>query len=74
MIDPVSVISDAPARAMPKSVTFGDALVVDDHVVGLEVAVDHAALVGEPGGLQDLDAQVDHPHLVERRLGRSRCP
>ena len=41
-----------------------------DHVVGLEVAMDHAALVREAGGVQDLDPEVDRPLLAERRLLR----
>ena len=48
---------------------LGVALVVDDHVVRLEVAVDDSVAVGEPGRLEDLDAQVDRAVLVERRLG-----
>ena len=69
MIDPVSVISEAPARAMPKSVTFAWPFVVDDHVVRLEVAVDDAVAVRERGGGEDLQAEVDHLLLGQRRLG-----
>ena len=36
--------------------------------MGLEVAVDHAALVSEAGGAQDLDADVDRTVLRQRRL------
>ena len=43
--------------------------VVDDHVVRLEVAVDHAVAVGEARGLEDLRADVDHALLCQRRLG-----
>ena len=69
MIEPVCVMSDAPARAMPKSVTLARPSVVDDHVVRLEVAVDDAAAVGEARRAQDLDGEVDRPHRVQRRLG-----
>ena len=68
MIEPVSVISEAPARAMPKSVTLAWPCVVDDDVVRLEVAVDHAAAVGEAGGGEHLDPEVDRVLLAERRL------
>jgi hypothetical protein len=44
------------------------ALGVDDHVVGLDVAVDDAALVREAGGAQDLDADVDDLRGRERAL------
>ena len=68
MIEPVSVMSEAPARAIPKSVTLAWSVVVDDHVVRLEVAVDDAAAVGEPRRLEDLDRDVDRADRVERRL------
>ena len=42
--------------------------VVDDHVVRLEVAVDHAVAVREPRRLEDLDRDVDRPERIERRL------
>ena len=42
--------------------------VVDDHVVGLQVAVDHAVAVGEPSGLEDLDREVDRSYRVDRGL------
>src|SRR6185295_12572976 len=41
---------------------------VDDDVVGLEVAVDDPAAVGEARGAQDLDGQVDGAVGVQRRL------
>ena len=44
------------------------ALLVEDHVVGLEVAVDDAAAVGEAGGAQDLHDDVDRRHGVERAV------
>ena len=54
---------------MPKSVTLGDALGVHDHVVRLEVAVDHAALVARTRRRCRIwTPEVDHAHLVERRL------
>ena len=54
MIEPVWVMSEAPARAIPKSVTFARALVVDDHVVRLEVAVDDPRRCAKRAALQDL--------------------
>ena len=47
MIEPVSVMSDAPARAIPKSATCTRAFLVDQDVVRLDVAVHDPALVGE---------------------------
>ena len=41
---------------------------VDDHVVRLEVAVDHAAAVSEATGLEDLDRDVDRADRIERRF------
>ena len=46
------------------------AVVVHDHVVRLEVAVDDPALVGEAGGAQDLNPEVDRLLLRQWRLGR----
>ena len=57
MIEPVWVMSDAPGARDAEVGDLGAVLVVDDHVVGLEVAVDDAALVGEAGGAQDLDVR-----------------
>jgi hypothetical protein len=42
--------------------------VVDDHVVRLEVPVDHAVAMREARGLEDLQPQVDHALLRQRRL------
>ena len=67
MTEPVSVMSDAPARAIPKSVTLTRPVVVDQHVVRLDVAVHDAALVREARRAQDLQ------HDVDRRLGRRRA-
>src|SRR4051794_3443948 len=67
MIEPVSVISEAPARD-PEVRDLQPAVVPDDHVVRLEVAMDHAAPVRERRRLEDLDREVDRPQLVERRL------
>ena len=61
-------MSEAPARAIPKSVTLAWSVVVDDHVVGFEIAVDDAVAVGEARGLEDLDRDVDRAQLVDRRL------
>ncbi len=68
MIEPVSVMSEAPARAIPKSVTLTWPDVVDDHVVGLEVAMDDPVAMGAADGLEDLDGDVDRPQRIERRL------
>ena len=70
MIDPVSVMSDAPGPGDAEVGDLGVVGVVDDHVVGLEIAVDDPVAVGEARGLEDLDRQVDGPDRVERRLGR----
>ena len=43
-------------------------VVLDHHVVGLEVAVDDAAAVGEPRRLEDLDRDLDRTDRIERRL------
>ena len=61
MIEPVSVMSEAPARAMPKSVTLTRPSLVDQHVLRLEVAVHDPALVGEARGAQDLQDDVARP-------------
>ena len=42
--------------------------VVDDHVVGFQVAMDDAVTVGEAGRLEDLDRDVDRPQLIDRSL------
>ena len=68
MIEPVSVMSEAPGAGDPEVGHLGVVAVVDDHVVGLQVAVDHAATVGEPGRLEDLDGDVDRADRIERRL------
>ncbi len=50
------------------------ALLVEDHVVGLQIAVDHPAAVREARGVQDLDDDVDRrrgghrPALAHDRL------
>ncbi len=55
------MISETPARAIPKSVTSDLALCVDDHVLGLEVAVDDPVAVGEAGRLEHLADRADRP-------------
>src|SRR5215207_4764350 len=58
-------------RARPRDAEVRDlgvAVLVDDHVVGLEVPVDHPMAVGEAGRLEDLGPDVDHPLLGQRRL------
>jgi hypothetical protein len=55
-------------RAGARDPEVGDlraALLVDDHVVGLDVAVHDPALVREARGAQDLE------HDVDRAVGRS---
>ena len=66
MIEPASVIWLAPARAMPKSVTFTRAVRVDEHVVRLDVAVDDAVAMREPQRGEDL------PRVVDRDRDRRR--
>ena len=68
MIEPVSVISEAPGAGDAEVGDLGVPGVVDDHVVRLEVPVDDAVAVGEAGRAQDLDAEVDHALLRQRRL------
>src|SRR5689334_25098597 len=41
---------------------------VDDHVVWLQVTMDHAATVRETDRLEDLAHEVDRAHGVKRRL------
>ena len=47
---------------------YATALVVDDDVVRLEVAVDHAPLVREAGGQQDLLGDADRVEGIERAV------
>ena len=47
------------------------ALLVEDHVVRLQVAVDHAAAVREARRAQDLDDDVDRERRVERPRSRT---
>jgi hypothetical protein len=42
--------------------------VVDDHVLGLQIAMDDAAPVGEARRFEDLDREVDRADRIERRL------
>src|SRR5215213_5561847 len=67
MIEPVCVMSDARAGDAEVG-DLGPVLVVDDDVVGLEVAVDDPAAVREARGAQDLLDQADRPARVQRRL------
>ena len=66
---PVAVSRESPsliARAMPKSVTIGRPLSrVDQDVVGLDVAVDDAALVGVGERVGDVAQRA--PRLVDRQ-------
>ena len=68
MIEPVSVMSEAPARAIPKSVTFARPSSSTITLWGLSVAVDDPAPVGKARRLEDLDHEVDRPVGVERAL------
>ena len=54
MIEPASVICEAPARAMPKSVTFSRSSGPSEDVVRLDVAVDDPVAVREPQRREDL--------------------
>jgi len=57
--------------ARPGDTEVGDLGVVglvDDHVMGFEIAMDDAAPVGEPGRLEDLNRDVDRADRIERRL------
>ena len=67
-------MSDAPALRDAEVGDLRAALVVDDDVVRLEVAVDDPAPVREARGAQDLHGEVDRAARVERRLvaGRGR--
>ena len=47
------------------------ALLVDDHVVRLQIAVDHAAAVREARGPQDLHDDVDRLRGIERPCSRT---
>ena len=67
MIEPVCVMSDAPARAMPKSVTFARPSSSTITLWGLRSRWMTRA-VGEARGAQDLDRQVDRAVGVQRRL------
>ncbi len=64
-IEPTSVICEAPARAMPKSVTFSRPSRDDHHVVRLDVAVHDAVVVGEPERGEDLRREVDRAVRLE---------
>ena len=47
---------------------LGMTRVVDDHVVRLQIAVDHPTAVREPRRLEDLDGDIDRAQRVQRRL------
>ena len=66
MICPLAVkpLSDCTFLARPKSVTRGPALRIQEHIGRLEVAVDHAPLVGVVHCLGDL---LDEPSGFARR-------
>ena len=65
MIEPVSVMSEAPARAMPKSATFARPSSSTMTFCGLRSRWTIAAPVREPGRPEDLRRQVG------RRAGSS---
>ena len=52
----------------PEVGDLGAPLVVDDHVVRLDVAVHDPAPVGEARGLEDLDHEVDRERRLERAV------
>ena len=57
-----------PGAGDPEVRDLGVVGVVDDHVVGLQITVDHPPAVGEAGGLENLDRDVDRPDRVQRGL------
>ena len=72
MIEPVCVMSEAPARAIPKSVTLRAALLVEDHVVRLEVAVDRRRAGARSGRRAGPASTMSIARAgLERRLSRT---
>ena len=70
MIEPVSVMSDAPARAMPKSVTFTRSSSSIITLCGLRSRWTIPVRCAKRAGLEDLHGDVDRADRVERRLLR----
>ena len=70
MIEPVSVISEAPARAMPKSVTLAWPRSSTITLCGLKSRWITPWRCAKPAASQDLHAEVDHALLRQRRLAR----
>ena len=69
--EPVSPLSPSSFLASPKSVTRGLPLLVEEDVGRLEVAVDHAALVGVLDRLGHLHHQLGGLAGRQRALGQS---
>ena len=63
------VVAAVTARASPKSATLTDAVLAEDDVLGLDVAVDEARVVGGGDRLEDRVEQVEGGARRERSLG-----
>ena len=70
MIEPVSVISEAPARAMPKSVTLAWPASSTITLCGLKSRWITPWRCAKPAAWRICSAEVDHALLRQRRLAR----